>query len=121
VRTVSGKGGSRDHRRWLRTKPVRSPAIQWQEEDGVVVIRDLRRASGLRGYLIGFLKLPAEKTVELDELGSFVWIRCDGRTTVRQIAMAIKERFCITQAEAEASLQAFLTTLARRGYISCEE
>ncbi|RMG23000.1 MAG: PqqD family protein [Armatimonadetes bacterium] len=112
------KGRQPDKRQWLRMKPARARGVEWHEEEGRVVIQDSRAPSGLRGRLFALLKVPSQRSVELDELGSHVWKLCDGRRTLRQIAIELKDEFRITQAEAEASLLAFLTTLERRGYIS---
>ena len=45
--------------------------------------------------LVRVLKRLAAKPmrVRLDELGSFVWVQCDGVTTVHTIADRVRERF----------------------------
>ena len=60
----------------------------------------------------------ATKTFELDAMGSFVWHRCDGATTVQQIVDQLAEQFEIDRERAEASTLQFLNLLASRGLIA---
>jgi hypothetical protein len=59
----------------------------------------------------------AKKEVELEQIGAFVWERCDGKHTCAGIAEALRKEYRITKVEAEASLLAFLETLRKRNYI----
>ncbi|QGY39091.1 PqqD family peptide modification chaperone [Pseudodesulfovibrio cashew] len=60
---------------------------------------------------------PMIKQLELDEMGSFVWQRIDGRRSVRAIAQALVEEYEVQPREAELSVTAFLKTLGQRGII----
>lgn len=40
-----------------------------------------------------FFKRPKKSYIELDEFGSFVWEQIDGKRTIYDICMLIKERF----------------------------
>src|SRR5690349_22327678 len=60
----------------------------------------------------------ATKTFELDAMGLFVWNRCDGATTVRQIIEEFAENFGIDRDRAEASTLEFLNLLAGRALVA---
>jgi hypothetical protein len=49
--------------------------------------------------------------VHLDEVGSFVWQRCDGQATVAEIAQAMEQRFGARVAPALERLALFLRQL----------
>jgi hypothetical protein len=58
-----------------------------------------------------------ERTVELDQIGSFVWRMCDGETAVRDMIERLADEYKVNRKEAEASVTAFLRTLATRGLV----
>ncbi len=87
------------------------------EEDGLLV---LLRPRFMRGpfawWLQPHLKRPHFR-VKLDEIGSFVWRRCDGETTVAQIAEAMEEALGDSAEKAVDRLNLFLGELHRGGMI----
>lgn len=46
----------------------------------------------LAKYLLPRLKKPHYK-IKLDEIGSFTWNLCDGKNTVKEIGLLLKEEF----------------------------
>jgi len=60
------------------------------------------------------------RSIDLDEIGSFVWARCDGATTVRQIRKALVDRYKLHQREAEASLLEYLRQMMKRNLLGLE-
>lgn len=77
----------------------------------------MAKPSGWRGILATALRMPMERKFELDEVGLRVWEALDGKTTVAAISSLLQREFKLSRAEAEASLGAFLKTLAARGLI----
>src|SRR3954451_24008118 len=65
------------------------------------------------------LRMPtaSSKTFELDMLGKFVWDACDGRTSVRELILALAQRYKLNEREAEVATTAFLHTLVSKGLI----
>ena len=61
--------------------------------------------------------VPKFKKIELDEVGTFVWQQCDGRTNVRALIDRVSKRYKLTQRESEVSVTLYLRTLARRNLI----
>lgn len=84
------------------------------EPDGERIV--LLRPRFLRGPLAWWLQpiLPHPYLkVHLDEVGSFVWQRCDGRTTVAEIAEAMEAEFGARVSPAIDRLAVFLRQLER--------
>jgi hypothetical protein len=59
-----------------------------------------------------------EVRLHLDELGSFVWHQCDGRTNVGEIAKRLHARVGGEQTETGTLVYAFLRQLARSDSIA---
>lgn len=105
----------------LASKPLRNPLIKWelQENGDVQMVIPLKKS--LRLTVLSYLfHVPARKTVVLDRLGSEVWLRCDGETSVSQIVDALCEKHKMSRKESEISLFSYLQQLVRRGYIGLQ-
>ena len=57
------------------------------------------------------------RTLELDAMGTFVWQRIDGRTSVGDLARSVAERYSCLPAEAEQAVALFVKQLGQRGII----
>lgn len=74
----------------------------------------------LRAIFLKFNKEYTEKLtrkLELDELGSQVWIALDGERSVGEIIQTFSAESMITSQEAELSVTTFLRALGKRGLI----
>ncbi len=67
---------------------------------------------------LGASERAGEAKIELDEVGTFVWDLCDGRLTVREMVASLAEKYKLNRKEAEASLTAFLRSLAGRNLVA---
>jgi hypothetical protein len=119
----TGKSGRAPQRSdVLSLRPVRNPAIQWKELDGQVslkILREKTRASGWKARLAGVLvNIPESRTVELDAIGTDVWLMLDGINTIDTIIKALVKKHKISRRETELSLQEYFKELNRRGYIA---
>jgi len=70
-------------------KPMRTS--EWYEEEGLVKIKTVKFEGKLGKWFCDVLKKPNYIIVNLDEMGSFIWKRCDGKTTVEEILEELKE------------------------------
>lgn len=88
------------------------------EQDGelVVLLRPRFQHGPLARWLQPLLRRPFLR-VHLDEVGSFVWARCDGQSTVAEIAQALAERFGERVSPARDRLSLFLSQMLRGGLI----
>lgn len=98
--------------------PVRNPALQVHTaDDGIVTIELPRRKDWMGGVLGAVFSVPQSKPVQLDEVGSFVWERCDGEHTVSDIVTELVDEYKLNRREVEVSLTQYLQTLGKRGMV----
>ncbi|WP_338669210.1 PqqD family protein [Pseudodesulfovibrio methanolicus] len=106
----------------LRMIPVRNAAVEVTElPDGLVRLAYPLAIKPWFGRLADKVGLwdgrPMTKTVELDEMGTFVWRHIDGERSVRGIAQAFAETYEVQLREAELAVTAFIKTIGQRGII----
>lgn len=76
----------------LDLKPVRNFEFVVQDDNKVTLLIPKFRDKFFGKYLQPIIKKKYYK-VKLDTLGSFVWLSCDGETTVRELAERLKNQF----------------------------
>ncbi|XXJ18334.1 PqqD family protein [Desulfovibrio caledoniensis] len=106
----------------LRMVPVRNQAVEITElPDGLVQLAYPLAVKPWFGHLADKVGLwdgtPMTKTVELDEMGTFVWRHIDGERSVRDIAEAFTKAYEVQPREAELAVTAFIKTIGQRGII----
>ena len=99
-------------------RPLRNPVIAWEVLDNgrVLLTVPLEQKPWLR-LLQVVTRVPAEKKVELDEVGSDVWQWCDGEARVTDLIDRLAASHKLHRREAEVSLTQFLETLAKRRFV----
>jgi hypothetical protein len=98
--------------RLFKSTPVVNPEVKYEEdEDGVVTILVPVRTSS-SGQATRTAK------IKLDIIGSKVWKRIDGKTSLNEIAQWMKKEFMITEREAEVSLSMFLKSLVEKRLVA---
>lgn len=108
-----------DRRAVLKLYPVRNPAVAYeQREDGTCLLIVPLQPRGIARLFSRIFKLPREHKIELDEMGTTVWLLCDGQHNVESIVQRLVHRYKYERREAEFSLFAFLNTLSQRGFIA---
>lgn len=106
------------HSQLLRLKPVRDESVAWEVgEDGLVKIES-KRIGLLKRLLSVLLRFKAKRRIELDELGSVVWLMCDGQHTIGEIAQELVKRYKLERRDAEVSLITFIQQLIKRRLIT---
>jgi hypothetical protein len=102
----------------LTARPIRAVdgTVTKDDATGGAKIKVSLKHSRWGGWLF---RMPngASKTFELDELGSFVWESCDGKTSVHEIIRRLAKRYHLNLREAEVSTIQFLQMLARKRLI----
>lgn len=99
--------------------PVRNPSLTVHEGEDELITVELPRRKDWVGGALGFLFfVPDSKPVQLDEVGSFVWKRCDGEHTVNEIAVALAKEYKLNRREVDVSLTQYLQTLGKRGMVA---
>lgn len=90
----------------------------WINDDDPNALKVTVRVRRGKGFLARFQPPVSKRTVELDEVGSFVLNQVDGKNDTRRIIDAFVERYNVNRREAELSCVSFLKSLATRGVIS---
>ncbi len=102
----------------LRAIPVHNPAASFEKDDrGLVQVSLPRRDVRWVRVLAKVFALPERKRFSLDELGSFVWERCDGKTPVKQVIGELAKRYNLGRKEAEMSTANYMKLLVKKGLI----
>ncbi|MDH7569797.1 MAG: PqqD family protein [Armatimonadota bacterium] len=100
----------------LRSRPLRNALLQWEVNDeGKVVITIPRRRDWVARIANVFFAIPPHRQLVLDdEVGSSVWVICDGEHTISGIVDHLCRTYKLTPKEAEVSVTEFLRQLGRR-------
>lgn len=102
----------------LRLRPIRNPAIAWQENDqGEAELTIPYRKDRWAKVVAVLIHLPEARKVALDEVGTLVWRLCDGEHTVDSIIRGMVKEYKMNRAEVEASVAKYLHMLAERRFI----
>jgi hypothetical protein len=95
--------------------------LEWSRgEDGIVVI--IKKNNSFTDKIASFLfKAPKETKVSLDEFGSFVWKQIDGKNTVYEIAIMVKEKFGKKAEPLYERICQYFQTLDAAGFVKVME
>lgn len=101
---------------WGELHPVRQ--CEWVETESRVslVVPRLGRGALARAFERWLRVRPYQ--VHLDDLGTYVWHRCDGSTAVTEIVSGLRDEFGDRAEPAEDRLVDFLKSLARGRFVS---
>lgn len=86
--------------------PMKNPDLVWREKkDGMVEVDMVHRGFFPKIAQI-FFRRPRVSHIALDKYGTFIWQQMDGKNTVYDISLRVKERF---GDEAEPLIQRLVT------------
>lgn len=112
--------GNEDRVNLLDLAPIR--ASGWEErEERVVLVRPHPTSKGLRAPLDWLVYLLAARRLNLDDFGSFCWLRMNGERTAGEIATLLRARFGIAAEPAEERLGKFIHMLQREELVRIPE
>ncbi len=76
----------------LELVPVQN--IDWKKEQSglIVLLKPKFQHPLLQKHVLPRLKNPYYR-IKLDSVGSFLWEKCDGKTTVRELGQKLKHQF----------------------------
>ena len=100
----------------LTAKPIRQ--TDWIEEDGIVKLKIIKFKSKVGRLLCKILRKPNYFLINFDEIGSFIWKRCNGKNSIEEILEELEEKF--GKEKMKERLMIFLNMLKRGGYIRFE-
>jgi hypothetical protein len=104
---------------WDELRPAR--ASEWRQgDDGRIDILVPPYGRGRIGQKLQSWFKASSHRVHLDDVGTFVWQRCDGSTPVREIAAAMHDHFGERVEPVEDRLVLFLQHLVRSRFLVVE-
>lgn len=102
----------------FRLRPLRNPAIEYETNEANEALLKVPRRKDRVGRVMAFLvHIPETRGVQLDEVGTFVWNRCDGQKTVETIVRETAKEYRMNRREVEVSVTTYLQMLAERSFI----
>lgn len=105
-------------REFLALRPGRNPKVDWEENEGKVVLKVPRPEDWKYKLAKKLFPVPdGPKLVALDAIGSHVWRHCDGHNNIDALSKELQRLYKLSAREAELSLQQFFKELGRRGYV----
>ena len=102
----------------LESIPVRNTAIKWEldDKDEVSIVIPQKDKLWVRITSKIFM-LPDKRVVVLDDVGSFVWMLCDGKTSIEHIVRRLCNKYNLTRKESELSLLTYMRQLGKKGIV----
>jgi len=105
----------------LASRPVLNQAVKWYlTEEQVIQIDIPRRETWWVNLLSKVIYTPEKRTIALDEVGTSVWKMIEEHKTVSTMIKELAKQFKLNRREAEASLVAYLRTLAKKKLVGFE-
>lgn len=71
--------------------PKRNKNVYWEDSDKILL--KIRRDGSIHKIMNKIFKSPLSPTVELDEIGSYVWKMCDGVLNLHDISEKMQDKF----------------------------
>ena|SRR5579883_1946124 len=109
-----------DRQAAMTLRPVRNSNLSWEKResgDTLLTIPQNEKVGRVTRAMAKWMKVPTERHVELDEVGSFVWDLCDGNNTVETIVQKTGRQYKMNRREAEISVTTFLQMLHERNFV----
>lgn len=102
----------------MKSIPIRNSLIKWEEaENGEVSLVVPQKETLWVKVISKAFMLPKSRVVVLDEVGSSVWVMCDGHNSIDTIVRSLSNKYKLTHKETETSLLAYFRKLGKRGIL----
>lgn len=73
--------------------PIKNSAFKYYTNDKNLIVVEVIRNGVFDKIAQKVFKVPKKSNIELDELGSFIWNLIDGKRTIYDISVLVKEQF----------------------------
>ena len=97
--------------------------VLWEEDGGglVTLVPERPKVRGLRSLGRWLRYVMAPPRIRLDDVGSYAWLRLDGRTTVGGVAEKVREQFGDRVEPVEQRLGQLVRLLRHERFVSYPE
>ncbi len=103
------------HKDILSYMPRRSPSVPWETDSEGRVTVHMENRGALKKLTQLLLGRPRVSHIQLDEIGSFIWLRIEGEKTVEELGAELEERFGTDARPVYGRLVEYLRILERCG------
>lgn len=107
---------SKKNENYLEKVPKKAENITWDCDGSGLVTIHIENKGIMKRLTQILLKKPKVSHIHLDEIGSFVWLSIDGRSTIGEIAPAFEEHFGERVRPTNERLCQFVATLVSCGF-----
>ena len=97
--------------------PVRSEKISWDADEHGLVTLHVENRGVMKRITQLLLRKPKVSHIHLDEIGSYVWLHIDGRSTVAEIAVPFEGHFGERVHPTYERLGQYFTILVSYGFV----
>ena len=94
--------------------------LEWSEEEGSCVLLRPRLRSDRLARWVARLGGDPYYRIRLDEIGTFVWKACDGRTSLAEICEGMRGRFGVEVEPADQRLAEFVRKMLKGRMLTIE-
>jgi len=106
----------KDSSNFLEFIPVRAD-ILWSEKEGIVTL-EIENKGLFNRIAQKLFKKPEISYIHLDEMGSFIWPRLDGKLTVSELGELVKEQFGEKAEPLYERLSKYISILKSYGFVT---
>lgn len=100
----------------LELIPVKNIGWEKTEDNLIILLKPKFKHPFFKKHVLPRMKKPNYK-IKLDAVGSFVWERCDGQRTVKEVAQSLKQEFGESVEPLYDRLALFLQSLEKNHFI----
>lgn len=108
------KGIQVSQENFLKARPVRNPGLDWSEDQKRIRVTIPRKKTFLPKIISKIMPSARDKSIVLDEQGSFIWKLCDGKSSIRAIAESLNAEYNMPVSHAEAALDVYFVQLSKK-------
>ncbi len=103
---------------FLERIPEIKKELKWEVSEATELVNIYQENKGFYNMIAQkFFSRPKVSTITLDDFGSFVWLKIDGKRNLIEIGKAIKEMYGEDAEPVYERLSQFIATLKNVGYI----
>lgn len=106
------------NKNFLEAIPVKSEKIGWQETEEGLVQLIIYRNGRIDKIMRKIFKTPNKMTIDLDEIGSYVWSSIDGSRNIFKISKLLKDNLGDKVEPINERLITFIKILKNNNFIN---
>jgi hypothetical protein len=107
-------------KRLLTCTPIRNEEVEWEEEDGKVVLIYPKNFTRFERFLHRHVGGPDNIRRPLDDKGAFIWKMCDGKHNLHEICIETHKEFKEDIEPVLKRVWGFLEILLKLGLLKIE-